>query len=150
MKVKVKVEGLKELEKALSELPVATRRNVAKRALMEAAKPMVDEAKQRAPVLSGHLQTSVTSGKPLSRRQRKEHQRKSDLEVFVGPDAAPQGVMQEFGTVDHPAQPFLRPAFDNHVQAAIRTVGGILGREIEKAAARIARKQARLLAKSGG
>lgn len=150
MKATVTIEGLSDLQAALAELPKATRRNAAKRALIKAAEPMLAEAKRRAPVLSGDLQTSIVAGKPLSRRQRRAQVRFADVEVFMGAGQHPQAHLQEFGTVDQPAQPFMRPAFDNNVRGAISTIRDVLADEIDRAAKRIARKQARLIAQTGG
>lgn len=46
---KVKIEGLKELEAALKELPKATGRNVIRRALTTAAQPVAELARANAP-----------------------------------------------------------------------------------------------------
>ena len=48
--ITVRVSGLVELDRALGELPKATAMNVLKRTLAKAAEPIVDEAKQLAPV----------------------------------------------------------------------------------------------------
>lgn len=69
----------------------------------------------------------------------------SFAEVFVGPGkGGAHGVLQEFGTVNHGPQPFVRPAWDQHKDEALTIIGRELGGEIEKAAARAARKQVRL------
>jgi HK97 gp10 family phage protein len=54
----------------------------------------------------------------------------------------------EFGTVHLPPKPFMRPAWDHHKADALDIVASELKKQIEAAAARIARKQARLLAKT--
>lgn len=150
MKTTVSIEGLADLQASLRELPKATRRNAGKRALIKAARPMAEEAQRRAPVLFGDLRDSITSGRPLARRQRRLQVRFADVEVFVGAGQNPQATLQEFGSVNNPPQPFMRPAFDNNVRGAITTIRDVLGDEIQKAAKRIARKQARLIAKTGG
>lgn len=146
-RITVKVEGLKELQKAILELPKATGRNVVKRALTKAADPIENEAARLAPVLRGHLQRSVSIGTKLSRRQRSQHRKQSEVEIFVGPGAMPQAITQEFGAAHHSAQPFMRPAWDGNVAKALATIKEILGEEIEKARARLARKAARIAAK---
>jgi HK97 gp10 family phage protein len=152
MKATVKVEGLKDLESALSELPKLTRRNAGKRALMKAAQPMFEEAQRRAPELTGYLKTHFYIGRPLSPRQKRLQRgaNKPDVEIFLGPDSAKRGVMQEFGTQNHAPQPFMRPAFDNNVWKAIGTIKEILSEEIMKAARRVARKAARRARAGGG
>lgn len=146
---KVRVEGLRELERALRELPRATGKNVLKRALMRAGEPIEADAERLAPVLTGHLQTSIGTGTKLTRRQRRQHRPQSAVEVFVGA-AEPKAHMQEFGQAHHAAQPFLRPAFDSNKMRALDTIKREMTVEIEKARARLARKAAREAAKMKG
>lgn len=141
-----KIEGLKELGEALQELPKATGTNVLKRALTEAADPIEQDAASRAPELRGHLKRSVTTGTKLSRRQKSQHKKESKVEIFVGPGALPQAVWQEFGTAHHPAQPFLRPAWDANGKGALMSIKDALAEQIEKARQRLARKAERLAA----
>lgn len=49
----------------------------------------------------------------------------------------------EFGTIDTPAQPYMRPAWDAGKDQALRTVVETLTVEIRRAADRAARKLAR-------
>lgn len=60
---KVKVEGLKELEAALKELPKATGRNVIRRALTTAALPVAELARANAPFKEGVLRRSIIVSK---------------------------------------------------------------------------------------
>ena len=85
-----RVEGLAELERALKELPRATRKNVLKRALMAAAEPIRADAEAKAPRVTGALQLSITAGTSLMRRQKSQHRKESPVEVFVGPGGLPQ------------------------------------------------------------
>lgn len=164
----VRVEGLKELEKALRELPRATAKNVMVRALKQAAKPLVASASADAPVLTGALRDSinVSSRKPkgakgpgaaafaaamaggASRAQAGQAARAANrgsggsVEVYVGPGRHPQAVFQEFGTSKHPPQPFMRPAWDATKQQVVDSIKAALGDEIMKAARRLAKKRA--------
>lgn len=58
--IKVSVEGVAELKASLTTLSRATARNALKRALVAAAKPTVQAAKSKAPVLEGVLKRSIT------------------------------------------------------------------------------------------
>lgn len=146
---KVKVEGLRELSRALTdELPKATRRGVLRRALKQAAKPIEGDAESRAPVRRGHLQTSVETGTKLSRRQKSKHKKESEVEVFVGAGPLAQATAQEFGTAYHGPQPFMRPAWDSNKRGALQSLKGAITTELEKARKRAARKAARILAKT--
>lgn len=148
-RVRVRVEGLRELDAALGELPKATGRNVLRRVGRAGLEPVIEDAAERAPTLFGDLQGSITVSTKRPRRHRKE----SEVEVYGGPTNLPQAHLQEFGTQHHGPQPFLRPAWDAGRDGVLEFVRTELGAEIDKAAQRLARKQARLLAKmaaSGG
>lgn len=143
--VKFTIEGLAELQVALRELPDATAKNVLRRVGKQALQPIADAAAQRAPVDQGTLRDSIHVGTKLSRRQKSKHKKISedDVEVFVGAGPVPQAIWQEFGTVNHPAHPFLRPAWDAGKDTVINTIADLLWVEIQKSAARIARKAAK-------
>ena len=143
---RVRVEGLRELDQALTELPRATARNVLKRAGMRALEPVVTEAARLAPELFGDLKDSVA----VSDRRPRRHRKQSDVEVFGGPGPYPQAHLQEFGTQHHAAQPFMRPAWDSKKRAVLDSVKDDLADEIGLAAARLARKNARLIRQAGG
>lgn len=149
MAERFKVEGLKELEEALRELPKATGKNVLRRALLKAGEPIASSAAALAPRLRGKLQMSIGTGTKLSRRQKRLHRPESTVEVFVGAGALVQAITQEFGTVNHPAKPFMRPAWDGNKTKALDTIRDDLAEEIEKARQRLARKAARIAAKNG-
>lgn len=142
-----KIEGLRELENALKELPKATGRHVLRRTLLKAGQPIAASAASRAPRLRGSLQMSITTGTKLSRRQRSLHKKQSQVEVFVGAGALVQAITQEFGTRNHPPQPFMRPAWDTGQARALASIRDDLAAEIEKARQRLARKAARVSAK---
>jgi len=139
-----KVEGLRELEAALADLPKATGKNVLKRVLLKAAKPIEDDAAANAPELSGRLRRDVKTGTRLTRRQAAMNRKlgKSEVEVHVGV-SDPAGVQNEFGNEHQRPQPFLRPAWDANSEGALETIKSELGTEIDKAAARVAKRAAR-------
>jgi HK97 gp10 family phage protein len=142
----IRVEGLKELDEALTELPKATARNVIQRAFVKAIAPMEAQAKSLAPRRTGKLAESINFGTRLSRRQKRLHKKESDVEFFVGAAALPHAHLQEFGTVHHAPHPFMRPAWDSNKMGALNTVAAFLRDEIEKARVRLARKAARIAA----
>lgn len=142
-----KIEGLRELEQALAELPKATGKNVLKRTLLKAGAPIASMAASLAPHLKGKLRQSFGTGTKLSRRQRSQHKQESSVEVFAGAGPLVQAITQEFGTRNHPPQPFMRPAWDANKRPALESIKDDLRDEIEKARARLARKAAREIAK---
>lgn len=142
-----RIEGLAELEEALSELPKATSRNVLLRTLKEEGQPIRDDGEARAPRLTGGLRESYTVGTKLSRRQKRLNRKESQVEVYIGPGPAAKGVQTEFGNAHQRAEPHLRPAFDGNVDRVLKGIRNTLADQIEKARARLARKAERLAAK---
>lgn len=69
--VSVKVEGLKELDKALGELTKATARNTLRRALTSAAEPMRAAAERNAPMDTGELKRSIKLSSKIDNRAGK-------------------------------------------------------------------------------
>lgn len=154
----IKVEGLAQLEQALFQLgSTSTARRVGQRALLVAAEPMVDAIRALAPKDKGMLAESVKA-------QASTKNRSADTaEVVIGIDGSVQpptvltrkrgkgqyrdpgvmgvAVLQEFGDSKMAANPFLRPGFDATAEAVILRAGQTLGPEIEKAAARQARRK---------
>lgn len=140
------IEGLKELEAVLFELPKATAKNVGRRALKAGGKPIMDDYRQRAPRDTGELAESGGVSTKLSRRQARLHRKRNDrdhVEMFVGPGPLPQAVQQEFGNEDHIAQPALTPAWENNKRRALSIIIKELGTGVVKAAERLARKRAK-------
>lgn len=163
----VRVEGLKELENALRELPKSTGKAVLRRVLKAAAEPIYKDAKSRAPSRPsdakpvyygpkgdrklrrpGTDEALVQTGTRLTRNQarlaRKEG--KNSAEHYVG-SRDPIARLLEFGTAHSAAQPIIRPAWDGHKEEALRIITSDLGAEIEKAAERLAKKNAKLTVK---
>lgn len=145
MKTTVKVEGLRELEKALGELPRATGKAVLRRVGRKRLQPIADHARQLAPVDEHDLQRSIAVSTRLSPRQRREARRgdKDDVTIHAGAGPLPQAHLQEFGTYKEPAQPFMRPAWDSGKDELLDGLKDDIWKEIEKTAARLARKAAK-------
>ena len=159
MKTVVKVEGLRELEAAFAELGKTLSRGVMRRAADKALKPMLEQAKGRVAASTqnvGQLEDSMAVSGRLSKRQAKDARRegKSYVERYAGAGALPQAIALEFGTGERfhrdgksvgvmDAEPFMRPAWDAHKAGMPEAVGRDLWTEIEKAAARKARRDAK-------
>tara|TARA_R110000868_G_scaffold25149_3_gene98218 strand:+ start:2306 stop:2806 length:501 start_codon:yes stop_codon:yes gene_type:complete len=162
-----KLEGFKELETALAEIEKkATAKGVMRRALKKAAQPVVDAAIGFAPEgPTGNLKKSITISTKLSKRQAAKNRKlvadgKAAVEMFIGPDynvAGRHAHLVEFGTgphinggtfagSQHPGtapQPFMRPAWDAEGRKTLDRLGKEMWSEIEKTAARAAKKAAR-------
>lgn len=168
----VQIEGLRELEAALKELPKATGKNVIRRALTKAAQPMADEATQKIRVRRvkpsiALSKVKFSSGKgdagrrafaeALARGASREEAGEAAHEanaassddagitsglLIVGPTKRAFYGF-EFGTVKQAPQPFMRPAWDNNKMDAVEVIRDELKNEIDKAVARIAKKALR-------
>lgn len=147
MAQKFEVEGLSDLEEALKALPLATAKAVLRRTLTKRAQVIADAGQALAPRLSGGLQESYTVGTKLSRRQKSQHRKESDVEVFVGPTPHAKSVQTEFGNAHQAPQPHLRPAWDGNVDKVLDGIAADLSQEIDKTVQRIARRAQRLAAK---
>lgn len=139
----VKVEGLREVEQALADLGKATGRNVMRRVAVKRLEPIADEMRRRVPVAQSDLKDSIA----VTTKRPKRHRKVSEVEAFAGPGRHPQAHLQEFGTEHHGPQPFARPAWDHGKGDLLTGLADDFWTEIEKAAARQARKTARLAAK---
>lgn len=145
--VTVKMEGLRDLERALAELPKSTAKATLRRVLKRAAAPVQASMRAKAPKRTHDLEESIVTGTRLTRRQARaaKQETKHFSEIHVG-TSNPAGVPQEFGWTDGAAQPFARPAWEETQDEALKIIGDELGGEIEKSAARLARKAAKLAA----
>ena len=139
----VKLIGMRELERALAQLPQATRRRTVQNALRKGGEPIARAARAYVPVDEGNLRESITVSASLARSQRGDRGSFAPVEMYVGPGQHPQAIMQEFGTYKEPAQPYMRPAWDTMRYTALDLIGAHLGLEIEKTARRVARKAAK-------
>lgn len=156
--VKVSVEGLREVDAALGELGKATGRNVLRRVALARLEPMAEEAQRLAPdnpdTGGNDLKDSIAVSTKLAGYAKRLNKRsKSEAEAHMGPagkggaKAPRQGSLQEFGTKNHGPQPFMRPAWDSGKDAMLDGIADDLWAAVKKAAARKARKAARLAAK---
>lgn len=151
----------------------ATARSVLRRALLAAAEPMAAKARALAPDdpetidLDRDLRESITVGTKAknadvgkaafakvmraggSRAEagaalRAAMKGRAGVVAYVGPTKqARHGGFQEFGTVNHAPQAFMRPAFDAEANPTIKRLAADLAHEINVAAARAAAKTKR-------
>lgn len=147
MAEKFHIEGLKELDKALGELPKATGKNALKRALVQASALLVADWRGRVHVLTGRLQRSIVASTTLSRRQRRLSRQLSTVELYVGAGPFVEAITEEFGTAHNAAHPSGRPAWEAQQMNVLASIKNSLAKEIEQARARLARKAERLAAK---
>jgi len=141
----VKITGLKELDRALGQLPKATAKAALRRVLKQAGEPLAQKMRQNAPTHDMHLYESIDVSTRLSKRQALQHKAEGGRafqEMFVGTNN-PAGQQQEFGNENHPAQPWARPAWDAEKMPTLERITDSLWYEIEKSARQHAKKTAR-------
>ena len=156
----VHIRGAREMEAVLRKLPDYIAKKVLNAALRDAAKPILDEARNLAPVgeeSKGRMRLRTSKrGKTTVSNYGKL---KLSLKIITVPAAmtvhsatvavtvgkAFWGMFVEFGTRFMSPKPFMRPAFESRKMEALDRLGKSLGEQIEKAAAKFAGP----LAKSG-
>lgn len=147
-----RVEGLRELEDELLKLEkLSTRKSLGRRVLKKAGQPMADLMERLAPDDPTTPPVDLHTSIEISSRQKsggaKSYAKPDDgsVEMHIGPtkDGYPQAVMQEFGTVHHDAQPFIRPAWDREARPTLDRIKKFLGEDIVKALKRQAKRNAR-------
>jgi HK97 gp10 family phage protein len=129
MKFQVTFEGGRELAKALDQLSTRVKGRVVREVLKDAAEPMRARMAQLAPkgdaAAPNLSNVVVATARNVGSVDGGKWQKTSDTQhaVAVGPSKdAFYGVMQEYGTVYHGAQPFARPAFDSEALKALQAI----------------------------
>lgn len=170
----MRVEGLKDLNDALADFSKATSGNILKRAVGTAAAVFADHARAIAPEDKGDLKREIKVSKPkiispgksaFAQAMRETGDRAIAAEAArsanraaggtgrsavaqVGPTKrAGQGMLQEFGTVHHKAQPFMRPTWDADGPGLVGVIRDTVKEEIDRATKRAERKAARAASK---
>jgi HK97 gp10 family phage protein len=165
----IKIEGLRDLDRALSQFTKSTARGVLNRTLKKAAQPIADQARMDAPVDTGELRDSInirvkgaggSAGKAafaaamrvgathgeaasLARAANREAgSQPMSATVSIGADA-PHAVFAEFGARGKPGNAFLTAAMRSRARDALALVGKELKTEIDKTAKRVAARAAK-------
>lgn len=151
MSVTIKLEGIGEVDKALKALEdefgdKLSRSKVLVPAVREAMKPVLQQARANAPKDSGDLTRSliVEARRPNSRDRRSKYITQTDTVIAavttasgkklakMGIKSDARAIAQEFGTSQHPAQPYLRPALEANAQETVSRLAAILARRIQQ------------------
>lgn len=173
-KTTFKIEGLSDLDEALKDFTRATGGNILKRAVGTAGAFLAERAIEAAPKDTGKLKDEIKVSKPkiinpgtaafaeamketgdraIAAAAARAANRAAggsgrSAVTHVGPTKrAGQGVLQEFGTAHHAAQPFMRPTWDAYGAESANVMKDALAEEIEKAIQRAAKKAARNVSK---
>lgn len=154
----VHIEGLRELTRALKELPDRVAKNGLRSAVYAGARVIQTEARQRAPV--AEKPTRPNQPKPGTlrraiimkhlREQSGRHRQVFAITVRRGKKYRNQGKKKnlsqdawywhfiEFGTIKMAARPFLRPALESKRLAAVAAIKDKLADRIQQEANRLA------------
>lgn len=126
----VRVAGLKELGERMKGVSEDVNRRIGRAAVAAGAKVIADSARTKAPVDTGNLRKNIIT----KRLPPGESQLTSEYIVTVrkgkitkkqkdrGIKDAFYGRFVEFGTAKTPAQPFLRPAYDENKEKAVEAI----------------------------
>jgi len=143
MKIDAEVSGFDDLEKMLRTLPDIAQRKVYRQALSAAATPILMLARRKAPTEKirrntikklnrrgsalGELTVSVITRKAFNPRTGVGSRK---VRAYGEKDAF-YSVWYEFGSRNQPAQPYMRPAYDEGKTASIEAFRAKLKQRIE-------------------
>jgi HK97 gp10 family phage protein len=153
MKFSADITGLAEINANIASMTKAQNKRALTAAAVEVLKaefvPTAQALAPDDPATGGNdLKASIIAGpaSKLNNRQKSLNRKRTGKafgEGFAG-TADPAGVPQEFGTVNHGPQPFMRPALQQKTQAIFDHVGkalwSIVDKSVKRAAARAAKK----------
>lgn len=151
--VSIQVHGLRELEEELAKFGPEVAKRTLRAAVKKAGEPIREEAARLAPRGTGDKKGPHLADDIVLRIGAKKG--KSFSEVLFGVESGSvtaqigftketfYGMFQEFGTRFHAAHPFLRPAFDNESENAVRMIAAELKRGIEAQAKKAAKRFSR-------
>jgi HK97 gp10 family phage protein len=142
MAVRTELKGLKEVREGLAEFSKTVARNVGRRALMPAAEIIANAAQANAPVSTRTDQWKSEPGSLKASKQIKRDKPGKGMATVAIIFDDPAAVPTEYGLTSrrYPAQPWFRPAVDANESRAVAAFGSALTEEVEKAAAKAAKK----------
>jgi len=172
-KVTFSIEGKREfddlMEEIINDFGQKDARKVLQKAAYESMRPVLYDAKLRAPVDTGQLAASLrlSAGKPTRKQKRSKYVEPNDVVVAtvststvkqlqklrfknrknekndilqVGGQSDARAMAMEFGTAKVSARPFLRPALESNKEKVASSLGDNLRSALEKYKAKQARK----------
>ena len=118
--IKLKVHGLKELDKALNKLDLDLRKRASREAGRKAMMPVAKEIKSNTPVDSGRLRDTVRVSATNAPSRLRKYSKKASMiaSANVGikskdpTKTATHAIHLEYGTKNMSPQPFIRKAFN--------------------------------------
>lgn len=167
--VKWKLEGAQELKDVLSELSndfgIKDQKNILKRGVREALKPVLNTAKSLVPTDTGALRASlrIEARKPTRRDKNSKYVNEKDVVIAtvttapsnvlartkfhnlkntksnikqVGIESDARAIAMELGTANVPSKPYLRPALESQSTAVVDDLAENLRTALKKYKAR--------------
>lgn len=134
--VTIDQKELKKLFKNLQQLTPKMQRGILNLATKAGAKTIEDSAKQNAPKRTGRLAKAIHTRRKSVRKKKRDGDNPKDAVYEVGvklDGTAWYATMIEFGTVKQPAQPYMRPTFENTGDTALNGMKSYLKRRVERA-----------------
>jgi len=138
--MKFKILGDKELQRGLKQFEDKVAKKIVRRATKKVAQPVHQAAVQLAPKKTGMLKGAI-SIRAFKKKDKFGTKITIGKRLFVGDQF--YGAFVELGTKKMAAQPFLRPALEKNRGRVRETLKGILKREMEIEARRIAKRKAK-------
>lgn len=132
------VDGLIELEDALTKLDIKTSGTVLRTSLREEAKPMFSEIKKNLPEREGSLKSSARLSSNVGRSKRSKYSARA--RIIVGGkgtknrSSAGHALQIEFGTKNIKAQAPIRTGFDSKADSFVTDFKSKLSKKILEAA----------------
>lgn len=125
----VRFEGGRAMASNLERLSKRLSRSILREALKEAAEPMRRAMSQKAPRDRTDPEQPALAESIVVGNARGEDAQ--EVAIAIGPSRDTYyGSFQELGTAEFPAQPFVRPGFDETVHATLRLFGDGVWREL--------------------
>ena len=149
MKASFSVDGLRDIDNALADLPRATSKAVMRRALRKQLEPVAQTAND---LWAGADDSAFAVSEKLDRRQPRWEASPTEVVMHVGSTrAAPHAHLIEFGTEPRyhesgkfvgavAPDPSLGPAWETHHRSVIAGIAEELGRELAATMARRAKR----------
>jgi len=130
-------QSFKAIKKKLKKLPLKAKEKLLTGAIRAGANTVRDEARQKAPVDTGLLKRSIQTIKGNIKYNRLYEVKffvvtKSKIKLRGLQKSAFYAHMIEYGTIKMPAQPFMRPAFENADKKSIEAAHKYIHKKMEK------------------
>ena len=129
--ISAKLSGASEIGRVLDQLPRKLGEKALNAALRKGVRLVQASAKARAHGLTGKVRKNIRIHKLRSPSGG------ARLDLILAKKGF-YGIFHEFGTATVPAHPFMRPAFDENAEKAIAAIGDEAGKQVTRAAKKLA------------